>query len=386
MREQVCVLTKKQEPVAIGRLERFVADWEAQQGESPLPQMPPKTGKKVAVCGSGPGGLICAADLIQAGHDVTMFEALHKPGGVLVYGIPEFRLPKAIVQREVETSSAWASSSRRDFVVGKTRTIDELMEQDGYDAVFIGVGAGLPWFMDIPGENLNGVYSANEYLTRNNLMKAYEFPNADTPIKRHKNVAVVGGGNVAMDSVRTALRLGADNAYIVYRRGMEELPARKEEVEHAQHEGVQFKILTAPVKVIGNKEGWVCGMECVEMELGEPDASGRRRPIEKKGSNFVMEVDAVIPSIGTSANPLLAQTTPDMQFNRKGYIVVESEKTGRTTKKGVFAGGDIVTGAATVIKAAGAGRDAGMAIDKFLKDGEWWDPNAPKPAEAPAAK
>ena len=241
--------------------------------------------------------------------------------------------------------------------------------------------------MDVPGENLNGVYSANEYLTRNNLMKAFEFPNSDTPIKRHKNVAVVGGGNVAMDSVRTALRLGADNAYIVYRRGMEELPARKEEVEHAQHEGVQFKILTAPVRVIGNKEGWVEGLECLEMELGEPDASGRRRPIPKEGSNFVLKVDAVIPSIGTGANPLLAQTTPDMQFTKRGYIAVESEATGRTTKKGVFAGGDIVTGAATVILAAGAGRAAGMAIDKYLKDGEWWDPNAPKPAEAaPAAK
>ncbi|MHB8894930.1 MAG: FAD-dependent oxidoreductase, partial [Candidatus Geothermincolia bacterium] len=230
-------------------------------------------------------------------------------------------------------------------------------------------------------------YSANEYLTRNNLMKAFEFPDSDTPIKRHKNVAVVGGGNVAMDSVRTALRLGADNAYIVYRRGMEELPARKEEVEHAGHEGVQFKILTAPVRVLGNKEGWVEGLECLEMELGEPDASGRRRPIPKEGSNFVLKVDAVIPSIGTGANPLLAQTTPDMQFTKRGYIAVESEATGRTTKKGVFAGGDIVTGAATVILAAGAGRAAGMAIDKYLKDGEWWDPNAPKPAEAaPSAK
>ncbi len=385
--EKVCVIAKKQESVAIGRLERFVADWEASQGESPLPPKPKKTGKKVAVVGSGPGGLICAGYLIQAGHDVTIFEALHKAGGVLVYGIPEFRLPKAIVQREVEYLQKLGCELRTDFVVGKTRTIGELMKEDGFDAVYIGVGAGLPWFMDIPGENLNGVYSANEYLTRNNLMKAFEFPNADTPIKRHKNVAVVGGGNVAMDSVRTALRLGADNAYIVYRRGMEELPARKEEIEHAGHEGVQFKLLTAPVRVIGNKEGWVEGLECLEMELGEPDASGRRRPVPKEGSNFVLEIDAVIPAIGTSANPLLAQTTPDMQFNRKGYIVVESEKTGRTTKKGVFAGGDIVTGAATVILAAGAGRSAGMAIDKFLKDDEWWDPNAPKPAEAaPAAK
>jgi glutamate synthase (NADPH/NADH) small chain len=385
--ESKCVVGKKNEPVAIGRLERFVADWEASQGESPVPPKPKKTGKKVAVCGSGPGGLICAGYLIQAGHDVTIFEALHKAGGVLVYGIPEFRLPKAIVQREVEYLQKLGVELKTDFVVGKTRTIGDLMTKDGFDAVYIGVGAGLPWFMDVPGENLNGVYSANEYLTRNNLMKAFEFPNSDTPIKRHKNVAVVGGGNVAMDSVRTALRLGADNAYIVYRRGMEELPARKEEVEHAQHEGVQFKILTAPVKVLGNKEGWVEGLECVEMELGEPDASGRRRPIEKKGSNFVMKVDAVIPSIGTGANPLLAQTTPDMQFNKRGYIVVESEATGRTTKKGVFAGGDIVTGAATVILAAGAGRAAGMAIDKYLKDGEWWDPNAPKPAEAaPAAK
>ncbi|HEY5997858.1 MAG TPA: NADPH-dependent glutamate synthase [bacterium] len=385
--ESKCVVGKKNEPVAIGRLERFVADWEASQGAAPVPPTPKKTGKKVAVVGTGPGGLICAGYLIQKGHDVTMFEALHKAGGVLVYGIPEFRLPKAIVQREVDYLIKLGCQLKTDFVVGKTRTIGQLMDEDKFDAVYIGVGAGLPWFMDVPGENLNGVYSANEYLTRNNLMKAFEFPNADTPIKRHKNVAVVGGGNVAMDSVRTALRLGADNAYIVYRRGMEELPARKEEIEHAQHEGVQFKILTAPVKVIGNKDGWVEGLECVEMELGEPDASGRRRPIEKKGSNFVMKIDAVIPAIGTGANPLLAMTTPDMQFNKRGYIVTENPQTGRTTKKGVFAGGDIVTGAATVISAAGAGRQAGMAIDKYLSDGEWWDPNAPPPpAAVPAAK
>jgi glutamate synthase (NADPH/NADH) small chain len=383
--EKKCVVGKKQEPVAIGRLERFVADWEASQGEAPLPSLPPKTGKKVAVVGAGPGGLICAGDLIQKGHDVTIFEALHKAGGVLVYGIPEFRLPKAIVEREVEFLRRLGVEVRCDFVVGKTQTISQLMEEEGFDAVYIGVGAGLPWFMDVPGENLNGVYSANEYLTRNNLMKAFEFPLADTPIKRHRNVAVIGGGNVAMDSVRTALRLGADNAYIVYRRGDEEMPARREEIEHARHEGVQFLLLTAPVRCIGNKEGWITGLECIKMTLGEPDSSGRRRPVPVEGSNYVLEVDAVVVAIGTSANPLLAQTTPDMEFSRRGYIVVESEATGRTTKKGVFAGGDIVTGAATVILAAGAGRNAARAIHQYLEDGQWWDPKAPQPAPVPSA-
>jgi glutamate synthase (NADPH/NADH) small chain len=373
--EKVCVLGKKQEPVAIGRLERFVADYEAEHGEMPLPEMPPKTGKKIAVVGAGPGGLTVAGDLIMLGHDVTIFEALHKAGGVLVYGIPEFRLPKAIVDREVEYLQKLGVELKLNSVIGKIRTIDQLMKEDGFDAVFIGSGAGLPWFMDIPGENLNGVYSANEYLTRNNLMKSFDFPSHDTPIKKHKNVAVIGGGNVAMDSVRTGLRLGADNAYIVYRRSRTEMPARKEEVDHAEHEGVQFKNLTAPVRILGNDEGWVTGLECLEMELGEPDASGRRRPIPIKGSEFTLEMDAVIIAIGTSANPLIAQTTPDLKLNRRGYIEVENETTGRTSKKGVFAAGDIVTGSATVILAMGAGRGAAKAIQEYLQTGEWWSPN-----------
>lgn len=373
--EKLCVLSKKQDPVAIGRLERFVADYEAAYGEVPLPQLPPKTGKKVAVVGAGPGGLTVAGDLIKEGHDVTIFEALHKAGGVLVYGIPEFRLPKAIVDREVDYLTKLGVEMKLNYVIGKIRTIDQLMQEDGYDAVFIGSGAGLPWFMDIPGENLNGVFSANEYLTRNNLMKSFDFPNYDTPIKRFKNVAVIGGGNVAMDSVRTALRLGADNAYILYRRGRAEMPARKEEIEHAEHEGVKFKNLTAPVRILGNDEGWVTGLECLEMELGEPDSSGRRRPVPKKGSEFVIPMDAVIVAIGTSANPLIGQTTPDLKLNKWGYIEVENEETCRTSKRGVFAGGDIVTGAATVILAMGAGRNAAKHIQEYLQTGSWWTPN-----------
>jgi glutamate synthase (NADPH/NADH) small chain len=373
--EKVCVLSKKQDPVAIGRLERFVADYEAQHGEIPIPEPAPKTGKKVAVVGAGPGGLTVAGDLIKQGHDVTIFEALHKAGGVLVYGIPEFRLPKAIVDREVDYLTKLGVELKLNYVIGKIRTIDQLMSEDGYDAVFIGSGAGLPWFMDIPGENLNGVFSANEYLTRNNLMKSFDFPNFDTPIKRFKNVAVIGGGNVAMDSVRTALRLGADNAYIVYRRSRTEMPARKEEVDHAEHEGVKFKNLTAPVRILGNEDGWVTALECLEMELGEPDDSGRRRPVPKKGSEFVMEMDAVIIAIGTSANPLIGQTTPDLKLNKWGYIEVENEDTCRSSKKGVFAGGDIVTGAATVILAMGAGRNAAKHIHEYLQTGEWWTPN-----------
>jgi glutamate synthase (NADPH/NADH) small chain len=373
--EKVCVLSKKQDPVAIGRLERFVADYEAQHGEIPIPEPAPKTGKKVAVVGAGPGGLTVAGDLIKQGHDVTIFEALHKAGGVLVYGIPEFRLPKAIVDREVDYLTKLGVELKLNYVIGKIRTIDQLMSEDGYDAVFIGSGAGLPWFMDIPGENLNGVFSANEYLTRNNLMKSFDFPNFDTPIKRFKNVAVIGGGNVAMDSVRTALRLGADNAYIVYRRSRTEMPARKEEVNHAEHEGVKFKNLTAPVRILGNEDGWVTALECLEMELGEPDDSGRRRPVPKKGSEFVMEMDAVIIAIGTSANPLIGQTTPDLKLNKWGYIEVENEDTCRSSKKGVFAGGDIVTGAATVILAMGAGRNAAKHIHEYLQTGEWWTPN-----------
>ncbi len=370
--EKVCILGKKGDPVAIGRLERFVADFQARHGGGELPKAAPPTGRKVAVVGAGPSGLTAAFDLTVMGHKVTIFEALHKAGGVLVYGIPEFRLPKAIVEREVKVLEQMGVEIRLNYVIGKIKTIDQLMDEDGFDAVYICNGAGLPWFMGVPGENLNGVFSANEFLTRSNLMKAFDFPNYATPIKRFKNVAVVGGGNVAMDAVRTALRLGAENAYIVYRRSMDELPARKEEVEHAGHEGVKFRLLTAPVKVVGNDQGWVKGMECLEMELGEPDESGRRRPAPKKGSEFMLDVDAVIVAIGTSSNPLLFQTTPGLGQTRRGYIEVESEETCRTTKKGVFAGGDIVTGSATVILAMGAGRGAARGIDKYLKDGEWW--------------
>lgn len=369
--EKVCVVGKKQEPVAIGRLERFAADYCAKVGDSELPKVAPPTGRKVAIVGAGPSGLTAAFDLTVLGHKVTVFEALHKPGGVLVYGIPEFRLPKDIVDREVKVLEKMGVEIKNNYVIGKIKTIDQLMEE-GFDAVYVCNGAGLPWFMGIPGENLNGVFSANEFLTRSNLMKAYEFPESDTPIKRFKNVAVVGGGNVAMDAVRTALRLGADNAYIVYRRSKDELPARKEEVEHAGHEGVQFKLLTAPQRVIGNDSGWVTGIECLEMTLGEPDDSGRRRPITKPDSEFVIDVDAVIVSIGTSSNPLLFQTTPGLGQTKKGYIEVENETTCRTTKKGVFAGGDIVTGAATVILAMGAGRNAAKGINEYLKTGEWW--------------
>jgi glutamate synthase (NADPH/NADH) small chain len=370
--EKFCIVGKKNEPVAIGRLERFVADYQGKHGGGELPTTASSSGKKVAVVGAGPSGLTAAFDLTLLGHKVTIFEALHKAGGVLVYGIPEFRLPKAIVEREVNLLQQMGVEIKLDYVIGKIKTIDQLMEEDDFDAVYVGNGAGLPWFMGIPGENLNGVFSANEYLTRSNLMKAYEFPNYETPIGRFKNVAVIGGGNVAMDAVRTALRLGADNAYIVYRRSKDELPARKEEVEHAGHEGVQFKLLTAPVRVIGNDKGWVTGLECLEMELGEPDESGRRRPVPKKGSEFVIPCDAIVVSIGTSSNPLLFQTTPGLGQTKKGYIEVESEETCRTTKKGVFAGGDIVTGAATVILAMGAGRNAAKYMDEYLKTGEWW--------------
>jgi glutamate synthase (NADPH) small chain len=369
--EKLCILGKKGDSVAIGRLERFVADFQAKHGGGELPKASAPSGKKIAIVGAGPSGLTAAFDLTVMGHKVTIFEALHKAGGVLVYGIPEFRLPKAIVDREVKVLEQMGVEIKLNYVIGKIKTVDQLMEE-GFDAVYICNGAGLPWFMGIPGENLNGVYSANEFLTRSNLMKAFRFPEYETPIKRFKNVAVVGGGNVAMDAVRTALRLGADNAYIVYRRSKDELPARKEEVEHAGHEGVKFKLLTAPVKVLGNEQGWVRGLECIEMELGEPDESGRRRPVPKPNSEFVLEVDAVIVSIGTSSNPLLFQTTPGLGQTKKGYIEVENEQTCRTTKKGVFAGGDIVTGSATVILAMGAGRSAAKNIDQYLKTGEWW--------------
>jgi len=362
--EKVCILGKKGEPVAVGRLERFAADYEQAHGEFVMPQMASPTGKKVAVVGSGPAGLTLAGDLIKKGHGVTIFEALHKAGGVLVYGIPEFRLPKAIVQAEVDYLQKLGVEMKANMVIGKIYTVDELLA-NGYDAVFLGTGAGLPTFMNIPGENFNGVYSANEYLTRSNLMKAYLFPKYDTPIAKGKNVAVLGGGNVAMDSARTALRLGADNVYIVYRRSKKELPARIEEVHHAEEEGIQFHFLTLPVEMLGNEDGWVCGMKCQRMELGEPDESGRRRPIPVPGSEFKLEVDMVVVAIGTGANPLIPSTTPDLQTNKWGYIVADPE-TGATSKKGVYAGGDIVTGSATVILAMGAGRKAADAIHQYL--------------------
>ncbi|MFC1683246.1 NADPH-dependent glutamate synthase [Candidatus Zixiibacteriota bacterium] len=363
--EKLCVLAKKGAPVAIGRLERFVADYEAQQGETEVPEMSPSTGKKVAVVGAGPAGLTVAGDLIKLGHGVTIFEALHEPGGVLIYGIPEFRLPKAIVKREVEYVKSLGVELNTSFVVGQLQTVDELMES-GYDAVFLGNGAGLPYFMNVPGENLNGVYSANEFLTRSNLMKAFRFPEYDTPIKVGRRVVVIGGGNVAMDSLRTALRLGAEKVWCVYRRSRTEMPARGEEIENAEEEGIEFKLLTNPVRIIGDEQGWVTGMECVQMELGEPDDSGRRRPVPVKDSEFVMDVDQVIVAIGQGANPLVASTTSGLETNKWGYIIADAE-TGATSKKGVYAGGDIVTGAATVILAMGAGRGAARAIDAYLK-------------------
>jgi len=366
--EKICVLAKKFESVAIGRLERFAADWERAYGESSVPKIPRSTGKKVAIIGAGPGGLTVAGDLIMKGHAVTIFEALHKPGGVLVYGIPEFRLPKAIVYREVDYLVKCGVALIVDFIVGKTATIDQLLED--FDAVYIGTGAGLPWFMNIPGENLNGVYSANEYLTRSNLMKAYLFPEYDTPIVRGKRVAVIGGGNVAMDCARTALRLGADEVHNVYRRSRKEMPAREEEIHHAEEEGIIFDILTLPVKYIGDKRNWVKEMECIKMRLGEPDASGRRRPVPIDGSNLITPIDTVICAIGQSPNPLIPQTTPDLKIGKWGNIEVDSE-TGKTSKKGCWAGGDVVRGGATVILAMGDGRVAARSMDEYLKTGVW---------------
>ncbi len=362
--ESYCILGKKGEPVAIGRLERFAADWERAQGEVKVPEIPPKTGKRIAVVGSGPAGLTVAGDLIRKGHEVTVFEALHKAGGVLVYGIPEFRLPKAIVQAEVDYLQSMGVEFVMNAVIGKVRTVEELLS-NGYDAVFVGAGAGLPRFMHIPGENLNGVYSANEYLTRSNLMKAYLFPEYDTPIVRARRVAVLGGGNVAMDAARTALRLGAERSIIVYRRGREEMPARIEEIHHAEEEGVEFQLLTNPTRIIGDENGWVRAMECIRMELGEPDESGRRRPQPIPGSEFELEVDAVVVAIGNSPNPLIPSTTPKIQTTRRGTIVAD-EETGATTMPGVYAGGDVVTGAATVILAMGAGKKAGVAIHEYV--------------------
>ncbi len=368
--ETPCVLSKKGEPVAIGRLERFVADFERVTGNVVIPEVAPPTGKRVAVVGSGPAGLTVAGDLVQMGHDVTIFEALHKPGGVLMYGIPEFRLPKDIVMAEVDYVCKLGAKLECDVVIGKTITVDELLEEEGFQAVFIGTGAGLPYFMNIPGENLIGIYSANEYLTRSNLMKAYLFPEADTPVYRGKHVAVVGGGNVAMDAARTALRMGAEKVYVVYRRSKKEMPARIEEIHHAEEEGIEFHLLTNPVRFLGNDEAWVTEVECQRMELGEPDSSGRRRPVPVKGSEYRIPVDTVIMSIGNGANPLVPSTTPGLDTNKWGNILADQE-TGKTSKKGVFAGGDIVIGAATVILAMGAGRKASAAIHEYLKTGVW---------------
>ncbi len=359
--EKYCVRGKKGDPVGIGRLERFVADWHNAHSTE-APEKPASNGHRVAVVGSGPAGLTCAGDLARKGYDVTVFEALHLAGGVLVYGIPEFRLPKAIVQKEVDGLKAMGVTIATDTVIGRTISIDELMEDQGFEAVFIGSGAGLPMFMDIPGINYRGVYSANEFLTRINLMKAY-LPDSDTPIQRPKKVAVVGGGNVAMDAARCAKRLGAE-VYIVYRRGMEELPARKEEVEHAEEEGIIFKTLCNPVEIFADENDDVNKIRCIKMELGEPDASGRRRPIEVPGSEFDIDVDCVIMSLGTSPNPLIKSTTKGLEINRKGGIVVNED--GLTSREKVYAGGDAVTGAATVILAMGAGKTAAKAIDEAL--------------------
>ena len=366
--EGVCVLCKRFEPVGIGRLERFAADWEAAQGPIPVPDLPPPTGKKIAVVGSGPAGLTVAADLARKGHHVTIFEALHEAGGVLIYGIPEFRLPKAIVRREVEYVCSLGVKLVKDFVVGMAATLDELLEE--YDATFLGTGAGLPWFLNIPGENLNGVYSANEYLTRANLMKAYRFPEYDTPIALGQRVATIGGGNVAMDSARTALRLGAKESMIVYRRTREEMPARKEEVHHAEQEGIRFEMLATPIALHSDKNGWVKELECIKNVLGEPDASGRRRPVPVKDSNYRLAIDVAVLAIGQSPNPLIPRTTPDLKTAKYGVVMVD-EKTMKTSKRGVFAGGDVATGGATVILAMGQGKTAAAAIDEYLRTGEW---------------
>jgi len=358
-----CVIGIKQQPVAIGRLERFAADYERELGDIILPEIPLATGKKIAVVGSGPAGLTVAGELRLRGHQVTIFEALHKPGGVLIYGIPEFRLPKAIVMAEVDYVQKLGVKLVCNAVIGRYATVDDLLQE--YDAVFLGTGAGLPYFMKIPGENLNGVYSANEYLTRSNLMKAYRFPEYDTPIAKSNKVAVLGGGNVAMDSARTAVRLGAEKVYIVYRRSRKEMPARIEEIERAEEEGVEFHLLENPVQILGSQDGWVRAMINIRNELGEPDASGRRRPVPIPGSEYEMEVDTVVVAIGNGANPLLPAATPGLETNKWGNIIADPV-TGATSKPGVYAGGDIVIGAATVILAMGAGKQAARAMHKFV--------------------
>jgi glutamate synthase (NADPH/NADH) small chain len=373
-----CVLKKKGSSLAIGHLERFVADYERQTGKLSLPPMAPSTGKRVAIVGSGPAGLTAAGDLIQKGHGVRVFEALHELGGVLVYGIPEFRLPKDIVRQDIDNLRKMGVEFETNVVVGKTVTVDELLNEEGYDAIFVATGAGLPQFLKIPGENLNGIYSANEFLTRVNLMRAYRFPEFDEPVHdvRGKDIAVFGGGNTAMDAVRTSLRLGAKNAYLIYRRSEKEMPARAEEVKHAQEEGVQFLMLTNPVEFLG-ESGWLKGVRCVKMELGEPDSSGRRRPVPIAGSEFEVPISMAVVAVGTTANPLVQSTTPDLATNQWGYISADPQSL-RTSKKAVFAGGDIVTGGATVILAMEAGRKAAKSIHQWLTTGEW----EPKAVEA----
>lgn len=369
--EKVCVLAKKGESVAIGHLERFAADWERNNIGLQLPDVKAKSGKKVAIVGGGPAGLSCAGDLIQMGHDVTVFEALHEIGGVLMYGIPEFRLPKDIVQAEVDGLRKVGVEFEKNSVIGLTETIAEIQER--FDAIFIGVGAGLPYFLNIPGEELKGVYSSNEYLTRVNLMKAYDFPNADTPMfdVKGKNVAVFGGGNTAMDAVRTSLRLGAKRAMICYRRTEAEMPARNEEIHHAKEEGVEFMLLASPTELLGDEQGWLKSMKIQKMELGEPDASGRRRPVPIEGAIEEIPIQVAVCAIGNGSNPIISQTTPELKVNKWGNIQVD-EETMKTNMKGIFAGGDIVTGGATVILAMGAGRTAAKSIDEYLKNPETW--------------
>lgn len=362
--EVSCILYKKGSPIAIGRLERFAADYQFKQGGLEIPPVAKPTGKKVAVVGSGPSGIVAASDLAQLGHKVTLFEALHKPGGVLVYGIPEFRLPKAIVQNEIDTLAKMGVNIKLNYIIGRIKTIEEL-KNEGFNAIYLAPGAGAPKFLNIPGENFNGIYSANEFLTRMNLMKAYEYPAHTTPVYCGEKVAVIGGGNVAMDASRSALRMGAKEVYIIYRRSEAELPARKEEVENTKEEGVKFNLLTNPIKFLGNDEGWVKGIECIKMELGERDESGRRRPVPIKGSNFVMDIDTVIIAVGTSANPIIKDTTPGLQITPQGYFVVD-KKTGATSIAGVYAGGDITTGEATVISAMAAAQRSSIAINEFL--------------------
>ena len=363
--EKECILGVKNEPVAIGRLERFLADWEAEQGEAELPPKPKSTGKKIVIVGAGPAGITAAADLVRLGHKVDMFEALHEPGGVLVYGIPEFRLPKSIVFREINYLERLGVRIFKDHVIGMIKSIEELLEE--YDAVFLGTGAGLPWFLNVPGENLNGIYSANEYLTRANLMKAYLFPKYKTPIVKGKVVVTVGGGNVAMDCARTALRLGAEQSIILYRRSRKEMPARDEEIHHAEEEGVDFRLLSTPAAFLGDDRNWLREVECIRMELGEPDDSGRRRPVPIPDANYIMPIDVAVIAIGNSPNPLIPNTTPDIETGKWGNIVTDPE-TGKTSMPGVFAGGDVATGAATVILAMGAGKIAARNIHKYVME------------------